>query len=97
MIASLRAADTRWRLTLLHGHRIDRAGAPGRADQRRVAVDEASGAEVRLQAPVVVLAMGGINGSHEPAAPTGRNTGPCRRPCSTARIPLPTAACIICR
>jgi hypothetical protein len=29
-----------------------------------VAVDESTGREVRLQAPVVVLAMGGINGSH---------------------------------
>ena len=28
------------------------------------AVNEATGAEVRLDAPVVVLAMGGINGSH---------------------------------
>jgi predicted oxidoreductase len=48
---------------------------------------------VRLSAPVVVLAMGGINGSHERPAPTGPRTGPCRPPCSTAPTRLPTAAC----
>lgn len=66
MIAALRAAGE-GRLTLLHRHRVTaldpQAGQPTGA----VAVNEATGEEVRLQAPVVVLAMGGINGGHDEA------------------------------
>jgi predicted oxidoreductase len=63
MIAALRRAD-RGRLTLLHGHRVTQLDrSTGRIDGA-IAVDEQSGAEVRIHAPVVVLAMGGINGSH---------------------------------
>ncbi|MGE4405942.1 FAD-dependent oxidoreductase [Pseudomonas sp.] len=65
LIAALHAADSGGRLQLLHQHRIiglDRQA--GRIDGA-TAVCERSGAQVRLQAPVVVLAMGGINGSHE--------------------------------
>jgi predicted oxidoreductase len=63
MIAALRRAD-RSRLTLLHGHRVTQLDrSTGRIDGA-IAVDEQSGAEVRIHAPVVVLAMGGINGSH---------------------------------
>ena len=64
MIASLRAADSGGRLTLLHGHRITALEHQAGQLSGAVAVCEQSGAEVRLQAPVVVLAMGGINGSH---------------------------------
>lgn len=76
MIAALREADAgSGRLTLLHRHRvtaIERSG--GRVDGL-LATDEASGAALRLQAPVVVLAMGGINGRHTQARahwPAGR-------------------------
>ena len=64
MIASLRAADSGGRLTLLHGHRITALEHQAGQLNGAVAVCEQSGAEVRLQAPVVVLAMGGINGGH---------------------------------
>jgi hypothetical protein len=40
-----------------------------------VAIDEATGREVRLQAPVVVLATGGINGSHEQVRANWHKTG----------------------
>ncbi len=66
MIAALREAGGN-RLTLLHGHRVTALERQGGTLSGAVAVDEASGQEVRLTAPVVVLAMGGINGSHEQA------------------------------
>ncbi len=64
MIAALREAGGN-RLTLLHGHRVTALERSGGNVSGAVAVDEANGKEVRLTAPVVVLAMGGINGSHE--------------------------------
>ncbi|MDT8990289.1 FAD-binding protein [Curvibacter sp. APW13] len=64
MIAQLRAADRGGRLTVLHGHRVTALDVQGGQTHGAVAVNEATGAEVRLQAPVVVLAMGGINGGH---------------------------------
>jgi predicted oxidoreductase len=64
MIAALREAGGN-RLTLLHGHRVTALERSAGGLSGAVAVDEASGKEVRLSAPVVVLAMGGINGSHE--------------------------------
>ena len=50
---------------LLHQHRVHRARLRRGKNCRALAVEEATGREVRLAAPVVVLAMGGINGSHE--------------------------------
>lgn len=64
MIASLRAADSGGRLTLLHDHRITALDHQGGKLTGAIAVCEQTGAERHLQAPVVVLAMGGINGSH---------------------------------
>jgi predicted oxidoreductase len=53
------------RLPLLHRHRVTAIETTaGRVCGAR-AVDEATGAEVRFTASAVVLAMGGINGSHE--------------------------------
>jgi predicted oxidoreductase len=63
MIAALRDAGGS-RLTLLHGHRVVALERSGGSLCGAVATDEASGKEVRLAAPAVVLAMGGINGSH---------------------------------
>ena len=64
MIAALRAADG-GRLTVLHRLRVTQVDrSAGRIDGA-VAIDELTGADTRLQASVVVLAMGGINGSHE--------------------------------
>ncbi len=70
MVAQMRAANSGGRLTLLHGHRVTTLDHAGGRIAGAVAVNEATGTQVRLQAPVVVLAMGGINGSH---AETRRN------------------------
>lgn len=67
LIEQLRAAGPGGRLTLLHGHRVTQLDHAGGRIAGALAVNEATGAELRLQAPVVVLAMGGINGSHEEA------------------------------
>ncbi len=64
MITALREAD-RGRLTLLHRHRVTQIERSAGRLSGALAVDEQTGSEVRLDAPVVVLAMGGINGSHE--------------------------------
>ena len=64
MIAQMREADRGNRLTVLHGHRVTALERAGGNLVGAVAVQEATGAAVRLQAPVVVLAMGGINGGH---------------------------------
>lgn len=65
LIAAMRAADSGGKLTLLHRHRIasldHRAGFVSGA----LAVSEETGAETRIAAPLIVLAMGGINGSEE--------------------------------
>ncbi len=66
MIAALREAGGS-RLTVLHGHRVVALERSGGGLSGAVAVDEASGKELHLAAPVVVLAMGGINGSHAQA------------------------------
>lgn len=65
LVAAMRLADRGGRLTLLHRHRITGLEHQAGRIAEAVAIDEDTGAEVRLQAPVVVLAMGGINGSHE--------------------------------
>jgi uncharacterized protein len=64
MVAALHA-DSGGRLTLLLRHRITRLDRAAGRICGAVAVNEASGEEVRVDAPVVVLAMGGINGGHE--------------------------------
>jgi predicted oxidoreductase len=65
MIAAMREADTGGRLQVLSRHRVvsveRAAGAVGGA----LVHDEAGGGELRVDAPVVVLAMGGLNGSTE--------------------------------
>lgn len=52
------------RLRLLHRHRVLQLDAAAGRLCGVLARDEADGAEVRLRAPRVVLAMGGINGGH---------------------------------
>jgi predicted oxidoreductase len=64
MIALTLQAGDGGRLRLLHHHRVTALETQGGVVNGAVAVDESTGREVRLQAPVVVLAMGGINGSH---------------------------------
>jgi len=65
MIELMLAADQGGRLTLLCGHRVTALDSAGGVVSGAVAVNEADGSEVHISAPVVVLAMGGINGSHE--------------------------------
>lgn len=65
MIAALHRAASGGRLKLLHRHRITRLDHAAGKLCGAVAIDEANGGEVRLDAPVVVLAMGGINGDHD--------------------------------
>ncbi len=65
LIAALHAADSGGRLQLLHRHRITELDHQAGRVSGATAVCERSGAQVRLRAPVVVLAMGGINGAHE--------------------------------
>lgn len=67
MLAAMRAADTGGRLQVLSGHRVTTLERSGGMLSGVVAVNETSHAEIHLAAPVVVLAMGGINGSHQQA------------------------------
>ena len=64
MIAAMKGADPGGRLQVLSRHRVTNLERTGGALSGAVMVNEATGAEVRVQAPVVVLAMGGLNGSH---------------------------------
>lgn len=73
MIDSLHAADRDGRLRLLHRHRVLALDTAAGRIAGVQAIDEESGATVALQAPVVVLATGGINGSH---AQVRRNCAP---------------------
>ncbi|WP_374594589.1 FAD-dependent oxidoreductase [Aquabacterium sp.] len=65
LIAAMRAAGAGGKLTLLHRTRVTALDREGGALTGASAVNEDSGEALRLQAPVVVLAMGGINGSSE--------------------------------
>lgn len=65
LIAAMRAADKGGRLTILHRHRVAGLDHAAGAVSGFVATDEETGAETRIQSPLVVLAMGGINGGHE--------------------------------
>ena len=82
LIATLREAGAGGRLSLLHRHRVTALERQAGQVTGAMAIDEATGADVRLQAPVVVLATGGINGSHEEA----RKNWPADRPCPTAML-----------
>lgn len=64
LIAAMQAAGQGGRLQLLHRHRALALEHPsGRLAGAHV-VNEETGAELRIKAPVVVVATGGINGSH---------------------------------
>jgi predicted oxidoreductase len=62
---ALQQASASGKLTLLHRHRITALDHAGGKVSGAVAVNEETGEEVRFIAPVVVLAMGGINGAHD--------------------------------
>ncbi|MGJ5208411.1 FAD-binding protein [Bradyrhizobium sp. HKCCYLR20261] len=67
MIDAMRAADNGGKLTVLHRHRVVSLDIAGGTVSGVVAINEATGAEIRVAAPLTVLAMGGINGSHAEA------------------------------
>ena len=70
------------RLAVLHRHRVTTLEHSGGMLSGVCAIDEARGAEVRLQAPVVVLAMGGLNGGHDEV----RRNWPAGRPRPAAML-----------
>lgn len=63
--AMRRAGEPGGRLTVLHQHRVTGVEQTAGQVSGVMAVAEPGGVEVRIEAPVVVLAMGGINGSTE--------------------------------
>lgn len=65
LAAALHSANGQNRLTLLHGHRVDQLEQQAGKVCGVLAVNEATGETIRLAAEVVVLATGGINGSHQ--------------------------------
>ena len=65
LIAAMREAGQGGRLRILHRHRVlALEHAAGRLAGAQ-AIDEETGATLRLEAPVVVLATGGLNGAHD--------------------------------
>lgn len=65
MIELVLSADKNGRFTLLSNHCVTALDYSAGVLHGAMAINQSNQQEVRLQAPVVVLAMGGINGSHE--------------------------------
>jgi predicted oxidoreductase len=65
MIEVMQQASTGKRLNLLSRHHITALDAQNGTVTGATGISEATGQEVRFSAQAVVLAMGGINGSHE--------------------------------
>ncbi|HEY8440273.1 MAG TPA: FAD-dependent oxidoreductase [Xanthobacteraceae bacterium] len=65
LIEAMRAADKGGKLKILHRHRVATIDHKVGVVSGAFAIDEQTGAETRIVAPLVVLAMGGINGSQE--------------------------------
>lgn len=81
LTANLHAAGN-GRLRVLSRHRVFELTRSGGAISGAVAINEETGALVQLDAPVVVLAVGGINGSHEEV----RRNWPRERPMPAAML-----------
>lgn len=64
MVSALHEANTRRRLTIFHRHRITAVDYQAGTVCGAIAINEQTGEEILFKAPNVVLAMGGINGSH---------------------------------
>ncbi|HET9048411.1 MAG TPA: FAD-dependent oxidoreductase [Chiayiivirga sp.] len=82
MISALHQAGQGGRLTLLHRHRVTAIQSSAGHVSGVVAYDEAHDAQIEIQAPVVVIATGGINGSHEEV----RRNWPADRPMPTRML-----------
>ena len=64
VLAGLEAADSNARIEIIHRHRVIALEHSAGQISAAVAVNEDSGEETTFKASQVVLAMGGINGSH---------------------------------
>ena len=64
VIAALHQANTGNRLTLLHNHQVTALESQAGVLTGATAINQQTNATVRFEAQTVVLAMGGINGSH---------------------------------
>ncbi len=82
LIAAMKAAGASGTLNLLSRHRVIRLENAAGVLSGAVAVNEETQQEVSIQAPIVVLAMGGINGSHEQV----RANWPADRPMPTSML-----------
>ncbi len=65
LVAALYRANSDGRLTVLHGHRVDQLQCQDGKICGALVVNEATDETIALSAEVVVLATGGINGSHQ--------------------------------
>ena len=65
MIAALHRENTHVQLKLLHQHRVTELDRQAGQIAGALAVNEMSGESVRVKASTVVMATGGINGSHK--------------------------------
>lgn len=65
MVEAMNRANNDGRLTLLHQHRVTQLEQTAGRVTGAIAVNETNGEDVHFVANEVVLAMGGINGSHE--------------------------------
>src|SRR5690606_35852853 len=64
LIAALHRDSSQGQLTLLHQHRVTELDRQAGQVSGALAINEASGESVHLRASAVVMATGGINGSH---------------------------------
>jgi len=65
LIAALHRDSSQGQLTLLHQHRVTELDRQAGQVSGALAINETSGDSVRLSASAVVMATGGINGSHQ--------------------------------
>jgi predicted oxidoreductase len=93
LIELMHEAGAQGRLQLLHRHEVTSLDTAAGAVCGATALNHADGSSLQLSAPVVVLAMGGINGSLDQVRAHWPPAGPCPLPCSTVRTRLPMAAC----
>lgn len=82
LIAALRRESGRDQLTLLHQHRVTELAQQAGQVSGALAINETSGESVRLNASTVVIATGGINGSHQEC----RKNWPVDRPQPTTML-----------
>ncbi|MFS1524262.1 FAD-dependent oxidoreductase [Microbulbifer sp. 2304DJ12-6] len=82
MVRALHDASSGGRLTIHHNHRITGLDQQAGKVHGAVAVNEVTGREERFEAPIVVLAMGGLNSGHDEC----RANWPVERPQPTAML-----------